>query len=163
MAFRAGATPLGKQGLPGAGNSIAMLHYGQMTGPGTQTILVVDDEASVVAVTKIILTRQGFDVLAARTPDEAMRIVAERLERRISLILCDFVLPDMNGVELVRQIHKLCPDVRVLYFSAYSEHEELRPLILRGVPYLSKPYTADQLIAKVREALDGPKSQAAEA
>ncbi len=127
------------------------------------TILVVDDELSVLSVTRLILSREGYDVITAKGAQEAMRVVAEWLDQPIDLVLCDFVLPEMNGVELIGQIRKVRPELPVLYFSAYSGHEELRPVIARGVPYLAKPYTADELIAKVRQMLDGPNSKAAKA
>ena len=134
-----------------------------MADAASKTILVIDDELAVLSVTRLILSRAGYEVVTANSAQEAMRVVAEWIDRPIDLLLCDFVLPEMNGIELMRQIHKLRPDTPVLYFSAYSGHEELRPAIIRGVPYLAKPYTADQLLSKVRETLDGPKSKPANA
>jgi len=72
-------------------------------------------------------------------------------------------MPGLNGVETVERIHQLRPGLPVLYFSAYSEQEELRPAFARGVPYIAKPFTSLQLTKRIREVLDAGRAEAAEA
>jgi len=130
---------------------------------GAQTILVVDDEIAVMSVVEIMLKRGGYSVITAAGASEALNLFAEWPDLEVDLLLLDFVLPDMNGVELYRRIRERRPELPVLYFSAYSEHEELRPAIARGVPYMAKPFTASQLTRRVREILDGRGGMAADA
>src|SRR5258706_3026520 len=129
----------------------------------TETILVVDDERSVLGVMELMLKRGGYQVMTAAGAEEALNLLVETPDLSPDLVLMDFVLPDMNGVELLRRIRDLRPGLPVLYFSAYSEHEELRPALARGVPYLAKPFTTAQLNARVRQILDGRGGMAAEA
>jgi CheY-like chemotaxis protein len=130
---------------------------------GAQTILVVDDEIAVMSVVEMMLKRGGYSVITAAGASEALNLFAEWPDLEVDLLLLDFVLPDMNGVELYRRIRERRPELPVLYFSAYSEHEELRPAIARGVPYMAKPFTASQLTRRVREILDGRGGLAADA
>jgi two-component system, cell cycle sensor histidine kinase and response regulator CckA len=69
-------------------------------------------------------------------------------------------MPEMDGIELVERIHKLLPDLPVLFFSAYAEDDSLRPMFARGVPFIAKPFTSLQLTQKIRELLDNPKADA---
>src|SRR5438445_12455817 len=130
---------------------------------GAQTILVVDDEIAVMSVVEMMLKRGGYSVITAAGANEALNLFAEWPDLEVDLLLLDFVLPDMNGVELYRRIRERRPELPVLYFSAYSEHEELRPALARGVPYMAKPFTASQLTRRVREILDGRGGMAADA
>jgi two-component system cell cycle sensor histidine kinase/response regulator CckA len=131
--------------------------------PGAETILVVDDERSVLGVMEMMLQRAGYQVLTTAGAQETLTLLQEWPDLSPDLVLMDFVLPDMNGVELVRRLRELRPGLPVLYFSAYSEHEELRPALARGVPYLAKPFTTAQLNARVRQLLDGRGDMAADA
>jgi DNA-binding response OmpR family regulator len=112
---------------------------------------------------EMMLQRAGYQVLTTAGAQETLNLLQERPDLSPDLVLMDFVLPDMNGVELVRRLRELRPGLPVLYFSAYSEHEELRPALARGVPYLAKPFTTAQLNARVRQLLDGRGDMAADA
>jgi len=131
--------------------------------PGGETILVVDDEVAVLSVMEMMLKRSGYTVITAASAQQALNLFADWADLQVDLLLVDFVLPDMNGVELTRKIWERRPDLPALYFSAYSEHEELRPALARGVPYIAKPFTADQLTSRVRDILDGRGGMAADA
>jgi two-component system cell cycle sensor histidine kinase/response regulator CckA len=131
--------------------------------PGGETILVVDDEVAVLSVMEMMLKRSGYSVITAASAQQALNLFADWADLKVDLLLVDFVLPDMNGVELTRKIWEQRPELPALYFSAYSDHEELRPALARGVPYIAKPFTAAQLTSRVRDILDGGGGLAADA
>jgi len=131
--------------------------------PGTETILVIDDEPMVVRLTSAMLSRHGYTVVTAGSGTEAVNLFKNRPQIEVHLLLVDLLMPDMNGVEAVKLITELRPGLPALYFSAYSESESLRPSYARGVPFLAKPFSSVQLIKKMRELLDGPKAEAAAA
>ena len=127
------------------------------SNPVSETILVVDDEVTILSVTRIILERAGYDVLAAKDAEETLQLCEQSPTLPIDLVLMDFVLPAMNGVTLIERLRRLRPNLPVLYCSAYPQNESLRPAIARGVPYLAKPFTREQLTTAVRTILDGAK------
>jgi len=119
-----------------------------------ETILVVDDDPSVLQVASKVLRRGGYRVLEANGGPEAMRIAVEQ-GGRIDLLLTDVVMPGMNGREVAEAIQARYPSVRVLFMSAYTEDE----VILHGVRvaevnFVSKPFTISGLRQRVREVLD---------
>jgi CheY-like chemotaxis protein len=131
--------------------------------PRGETILVIDDEVAVLSVMEMMLKRGGYSVITAASAQQALNLFTDWPNLEVDLLLVDFVLPDMNGVDLTRRIWERRPELPVLYFSAYSEHEELRPALARGVPYIAKPFTAAQLTTRVRDILDGRGGMAADA
>jgi two-component system, cell cycle sensor histidine kinase and response regulator CckA len=124
-------------------------------------ILVVDDEIAVLSIAHAMLTRYGYTVITAHSGKEALRALEVWPEMPIQLALIDLVMPEMNGAELAERIRSVRPGLPVLFFSAYSESEPLRPQHARGVPFIAKPFTSIQLVKKIREALDEPKADAA--
>lgn len=123
--------------------------------PGGETILVVDDDPSVLQVASKVLRRGGYDVVEASGGEEALRLAEER-EGRIHLLLTDVVMPGMSGRELGEQLSARYPAIRLLFMSAYTEDE----VILQGVrvaevSFIPKPFTVEGLRSKVREILDG--------
>jgi signal transduction histidine kinase/FixJ family two-component response regulator len=125
---------------------------------GTETILLVEDEPSILSLNKTILQRFGFRVLAARTPKEALA-VAGQYGDPIHLLVTDVVMPGMNGKELKTRIEKIKPDINVLYISGYPDNVIVHRGVLESdVSFLQKPFTIDSLAAKVREVLDKEKS-----
>jgi DNA-binding response OmpR family regulator len=77
--------------------------------------------------------------------------------------MVDIIMPEINGLELANRIQAMRPALPVLYFSAYSDQETLRPVIARGIQYIAKPFTSIQLTKRIREVLDNSKGAAAEA
>ena len=126
--------------------------------PGTETILIVDDELSVLGLTHLMLRRYGYALIPANGGKEALHLFEVWPDLPVDLLMADVVMPDMNGIELAKKIRVLRPHLPVLFFSAYSGQEILRPVIARGVPYISKPFTSLQLTKKIREVLDKPKT-----
>jgi len=121
---------------------------------GAETILLAEDEDSVRHLAKMILERQGYRVLEARTGAEAVRI-SQSHEGPIHLILADVVMPQLGGPEAVERLHHLRPEMRVLFLSGYSARVvATKDDTAYGRAYLRKPFTADDLEQKVREVLD---------
>ncbi len=121
---------------------------------GTETVLLVEDEAAVLDLSRRILERAGFTVLAARTPAEAMKL-ADRSGGAIQLLLTDVMLPGMSGKELKEKLEHLCPGIRCLYTSGYTADVIAHRGVLEDdVHFLAKPFSITALVAKVREVLD---------
>ncbi|MEW6490501.1 MAG: PAS domain S-box protein [Thermodesulfobacteriota bacterium] len=121
---------------------------------GTETVLLVEDEAAILALGQTILERQGYRVLAARTPGEAL-LLAEKEAGEIHLLATDVVMPGMNGRELYAKLHDLRPGLKCLYLSGYTADAISRRGVLpEGVSFLQKPYSLKTLAAKVRAVLD---------
>jgi CheY-like chemotaxis protein len=121
---------------------------------GSETILLVEDEESIRTLVLGILRKQGYKVLEAASPQQALEISA-RIEGVIHLLLTDVVMPHMNGREVAEQVTAARPSTKVLYMSGYtdqaiSHHGILNP----GVPFLQKPFTPEALTEKVRKVLD---------
>ncbi len=134
----------GHQDLPPA--------HGQIPG-GTETILLVEDETAILQMTRMMLERQGYSVLAAATPGEALDL-AKNHQGSIHLLLTDVVMPKMHGRDLAERIAALYPDLKFVFMSGYTanviaHHGVLDP----GVHFLQKPFSITDLAAKVRMAL----------
>lgn len=124
--------------------------------PGT-TILVVDDERISRRVAYRILTEEGYRVLEADSAAEALD--ALRLSRgRVDLVMLDVVMPGCDGVELGRRVLDLWPGQHLLYMSAHPAEVLMRHgLATLDVPFLAKPFTRAEVLAKVREGLERRK------
>ena len=121
---------------------------------GQERLLVVEDEPGVLEVAAEALRLQGYTVLTASSPAEALQL-AQSYPEPIHLLVTDVVMPVMSGRELADYLTRLHPQMRVLYVSGYTENTIVHHGVLQeGVHFLPKPYTPAQLIQKVREALD---------
>jgi nitrogen-specific signal transduction histidine kinase len=123
--------------------------------PGHETILLVEDEPAILRMTETMLTRQGYRVLPAGTPGEAMRIAREH-GGHIHLVVTDVIMPEMNGRDLATALLALYPDLKRLFMSGYTadviaHHGVLEP----GIHFIQKPFSMRQLGEEVRAALDG--------
>jgi signal transduction histidine kinase len=129
---------------------------------GGETILLVEDEARVRKLIVDVLSGRGYRVLEATRGEEALRICRSR-GAEIDLAVVDVVMPEMNGPELMRQIQPVCPKVRVLYISGYTDEAMVHHGISEsGAAFLQKPFVPDQLARKVREVLDARANGATE-
>jgi two-component system, cell cycle sensor histidine kinase and response regulator CckA len=123
------------------------------TSNGKATILLVDDDEAVRTVATRILVRAGYSVLSAASPSEA-EAIWDAHSGPIHLLMTDLMMPEMNGGELARRLLESRKDTRVLYTSGYTNETVIRRgLIIPDKPFLAKPFTIDDVIRKVREAL----------
>jgi DNA-binding response OmpR family regulator len=125
-------------------------------GQGHETILLVEDESSILEMTRLILAKFGYRVLAATTPGEALRMAKEH-GGRIHLLITDVVMPEMNGRDLANLLIALHPEIVCLFMSGYSGDVITHHGMLdEGVNFIQKPFSIQALAAKVREVLDSP-------
>ncbi|HEX3644407.1 MAG TPA: response regulator [Vicinamibacterales bacterium] len=123
-----------------------------LTGRGSETILVVEDEEAVRELIAKALRRYGYEVLVAATPRAALVVASEA--GRIQLLISDMVLPEMSGRELASRMLARQEGMRVLFMSGYTDHAILEGGILEpGMSFLQKPFTPPALANKVREVL----------
>jgi PAS domain S-box-containing protein len=124
---------------------------------GTETILLVEDDAAVRPVVRRMLERQGYTVLDAANGAAALRLAesAHASGERIDLVLTDVVMPELGGRALGERLAVHQPGIRVLYMSGYTDDEILRRgLLVPGAEFLEKPFTPERLAGAVRQALD---------
>ncbi len=116
-------------------------------------ILLVEDEAFVRDVASEILAEDGYQVLAARTGTEAMSLFHQ--SGPIQLLVTDMVMPGMNGRDLAEKLGSLSPGLKTIYMSGYNEDfgDHPAPLLDKSLPFLQKPFTAEELSSKVKEVL----------
>jgi signal transduction histidine kinase/ActR/RegA family two-component response regulator len=127
---------------------------------GAETILLVEDEARVRKLLVGVLTSHGYKVLEATRGEEAIRL-CRLYKKAIDLSVVDVVMPEMSGPDLVRQLVRLKPKMRVLYISGYTDEAIVHHGILRsGAAFLQKPFLPDVLLRKVREVLDNRRNSA---
>jgi CheY-like chemotaxis protein len=121
---------------------------------GRETILLLEDEPTLLRVCRRLLEKLGYRVLTAGTPDEALRLALEH-PHAIHLLLTDVVMPQMNGRDLARQLVAFQPELRCLFMSGYTTDIISHQGVLdAGVHFLRKPFTQAELAVKVREALE---------
>jgi DNA-binding NtrC family response regulator len=120
---------------------------------GTETILVVEDEEELLSLTKGALEAQGYNVLGALAPSEALA-VCEKYDKGIDLLITDVVMPGMNGKQLKELLEVRYPSLQTLFISGYtSEIVAKRGVLEEGMNFLQKPFTPGALLIKVRKAL----------
>ena len=122
--------------------------------PGTETILVVEDEPNLRYLARQYLEKQGYKVIEAADGAVAVQIAVAH-EGTIHLLLTDVIMPGMNGRELAQRISEIRPNVKVLYMSGYTENVVGHDGMLdAGVRLLQKPFNLRDLKLRVREVLD---------
>ncbi|MBM9536276.1 PAS domain S-box protein [Desulfobulbus alkaliphilus] len=121
---------------------------------GSETILLVEDEPMILEMVTLMLQRQGYQVLAAATPGEALRL-SEEYAGTIRLLMTDVIMPEMNGRDLADALHRLFPNLKCLFMSVYTANVIAHHGVLdEGVQFIQKPFTMKDLGGKVRDALD---------
>jgi PAS domain S-box-containing protein len=126
---------------------------------GWETILLVEDEASLRAITREILEEHGYRVVQAADASEAMGI-SDRHPEPIHLLVTDVVMPGLNGRQLADSLLALRPSLSVLFMSGYTDDVIAhRGVLDPGTLFLSKPFTTQALLRRVREALGGREGQ----
>jgi CheY-like chemotaxis protein len=121
---------------------------------GSETVLIVEDEALVRDVTRAMLTRRGYRVLVAKDGEHALAVAANHMGV-IDLLLTDVIMPRANGRRVAEQLRMMRPELRVVYMSGYTEDAIVHHGVLEaGIVLLEKPFTEQSLARTVREVLD---------
>ena len=121
---------------------------------GTETVLLVEDEAQVRNIAQQILESLGYSVLTAENGKQALTVAANYSEN-IDLVITDVVMPQMGGRELVERLTPLRPNLRAVYMSGYTDDAIVRHGLMDDrLEFIQKPFTADALARKVRTALE---------
>jgi PAS domain S-box-containing protein len=118
---------------------------------GHEVVMVVDDDAALRALCCRALKERGYTVLEAETPAEALSF-STKYSGRIDAVVADVVMPNTTGPELIEELLRTRPDLRVLYMSGYADHDLLRAL--ESSHCLEKPFTPDALARKLRQVLN---------
>ncbi|MBU8923249.1 MAG: PAS domain S-box protein [Bacteroidales bacterium] len=125
----------------------------RMSESNGETILLVEDEESILKLGKKMLNVLGYEVLTANSPVEAIRI-AENHSGEINLMITDVVMPNMNGRALATRMGDIIPGLQCLYMSGYTANVIARKGILdEGVHFLQKPFSIKELAEKVQDAI----------
>ncbi|MFZ5569454.1 MAG: PAS domain-containing protein [Thermodesulfobacteriota bacterium] len=118
-----------------------------------ETILMVEDDPTLLEMGQMMLRRLGYEVLAANAPSEAIRLVSEG-GGEIHLFITDVVMPEMNGRELAERIQQIRPGVRYLFMSGYTADVIVhRGVLDEGVNFIQKPFSIKELGAKIHAVL----------
>jgi signal transduction histidine kinase/CheY-like chemotaxis protein len=155
----ASATPVAGSEGPRRSRSRELRAAGGSSGlkrPRREVVLVVDDEDGVRALVTRLLARQGYTVLEARGPGEAL-LLAERHAGTIDLLLTDVVMPNMNGKELSERLVALRPGLKVLLMSGFAG-DALVAQLSADTAFLQKPFTEEALSTAVRATLEDAKT-----
>ncbi|MGC8494170.1 MAG: PAS domain S-box protein [Syntrophobacteraceae bacterium] len=121
---------------------------------GAETILLVEDEESILALGKAILERHGYTVLAARNPTDALSLARSHSDS-VHLLITDVVMPEMNGRELRDRLQGLQYEFKCIYMSGYTANVIAHHGVLdEGIEFLQKPFSVRTLTEKVRDVLD---------
>ncbi len=121
---------------------------------GRETVLLVEDESSILKLAILMLKRLGYRVTPAHTPVEAIRLAREHVGD-IDLLMTDVIMPEMNGRDLAKKILSIHPKLKCLFMSGYTADVIAHHGVLEeGVNFIQKPFTRKSLSLKVRAALD---------
>ncbi|MHB1461397.1 MAG: PAS domain S-box protein [Armatimonadota bacterium] len=142
--------------IPRHNQSSSQLQEGIAAAPnirGHETILLVEDEPSILRLAKKMLERLGYTVITAATPGEATEL-AEKHHGEINLLLTDVVMPEMNGRDLAKNLLSLYPGMGRLFMSGYtSDVIAHQGKVEEGMYFIQKPFSMSELSAMVRHAL----------
>ncbi len=143
--------------LPLAAGAVVPGPPANVTAPsfgGGETILVVEDDAAVRMVTRRVLERAGYDVRVAQDGAEAL-VLLDRLDTELGIMVSDVTMPGMSGIELGVELRRRRPGTRILFLSGYVENlAAIRGPFESGTDFLAKPFTASDLLGRVRRLLD---------
>ena len=116
--------------------------------------LEVEDEASILKLVQKIPGDLGYSVLAAKGPDQALRLAGSH-PLKIELLITDVVMPGMNGKELAHRLREICPGLKALFMSGYTATVIAHQGMLdEGANFIQKPFSIESIAVKAREALE---------
>ena len=125
---------------------------------GSETVLLVEDESSLRELARDFLEQNGYLVLDANGPAEALQ-VAEQHIGTIHLLLTDVVMPGINGRQLAEYLSTSRPYMKVIYMSGYTDDAIVNLGVLEhGINFLGKPFAREALLRKVSDVLEGKKA-----
>ncbi len=126
----------------------------QRISVGTETVLFVEDDESILDIGKVVLERFGYTVLATHNPNDALAL-AKNHSGRIHLLITDVIMPEMNGQELRQRLQEIQPELKVIFISGYTANIIAHHGVLdKRTNFLQKPFSVQILVEKVREVLD---------
>ncbi|MEW6709512.1 MAG: PAS domain S-box protein [Candidatus Riflebacteria bacterium] len=125
----------------------------EKTVGGHETIMIVEDDETILDLTQRILQSFGYRVFTASRPDTAISI-AENCEEKIDLLITDVVMPEMNGNGLSAKIRERFPELKVIFMSGYTAEIILTHGVKHGANFLQKPFHMQELAQKVRQILN---------
>jgi PAS domain S-box-containing protein len=127
---------------------------------GNETILFVDDEAHIVDAAEDTLSDHGYKVIASSDPVEALDLFTRQRDA-ISLVVTDIVMPQLDGIELIRKIRSIDPEMKIIAISGYTKNVEDKQGVENneGVGFLQKPFEARDLLVAIRRSLDSVPMQ----
>jgi len=142
--------------LPATESSAEVLRTQQVSSPRGkgETILVVDDEVSILTITNRTLQAFGYNILAAVDGAQAVAIYAQ-FKDTIAAVLTDMMMPIMDGGPTIRALTRINPTVKIIAASGLNTNADVAKLSGTGVRhFLTKPYTAATLLETIRTVLD---------
>ena len=120
---------------------------------GSETILIVDDESSIVSMLTHVLTSAGYSILSAHSGTEGLRLYEENIDD-IDLVILDIIMPDIRGDESLTHILDMNPSARVILSSGFSKKENFEHLLKHGtVEFIGKPFSIESLLGTIRSIL----------
>ncbi len=141
-----------------AGTSDSGRRRGEKGPAGSETILLVEDEAGLCVVMAEVLAAAGYSVIRCTHPAEALERV-ESIPETIHLLLADVVMPEMSGPELASRVRATRPDIKVLFISGYAR-DHVAGTAGGAVRWIEKPFSQHRLLREVRDTLDAPPTSA---
>lgn len=130
------------------------------TGPGDRTILLVEDDLSILNMTETMLKKLGYLVLTASVPKDAIRIASE-YPGVIDLLMTDVIMPEMNGRDLAQNLKLSLRDIKVLFMSGYTANVIAHHGVLEeGLLFIQKPFQRKDLVMKLRQAFENKQEEA---
>ena len=152
---------------PGKGTTFSIYfsrNWGTVQEPGRdgtpvthgkgETLLLVEDDAAILEISKQMLQNLGYRVICSQNPQDAI-VLARKNKARLNLLITDVIMPAMNGKELSSQINAFCPDLKVIYISGYTANIIAHQGVLDDdLHFLQKPFSRKDLAKKVRSVLD---------
>jgi CheY-like chemotaxis protein len=121
---------------------------------GSETILLVDDEAIIIDVSKRMLEKLGYKIVIARSGREAIEIYKDN-RTKIHIVILDMIMPGTGGSEAYDKLKEINPDIKVLLSSGYSISGKAQEILDRGCNgFIQKPFDMKQLSQKIRDILD---------
>ncbi len=120
-----------------------------MEPTGNETILVVDDEPSLIQMLDTVLSHYGYKLLQANNADQALKMLSLN---KIDLVISDVAMPGMDGHKLMDKIHQDFPGIKVQLVSGYNTNTDENTVLHKKILY--RPFSNNEMLARIRELLD---------